>query len=198
MAHGTETWPVGTPQQRSSFAIAADLIGAGLLHPEALITHRFALSQYREALQIAANKGASSAIKVVFDAAILPATASTIPNVNIRPANSLSRMTLTRLPTLKIRSSRPKASHFTQAISDDLTADIDESIFGNARTTQAAQASQVTTPPPGQLDFPTIPGQHASPTTPIEQPTPLVQRPASAPTTWDFIAELSPTQKNEK
>jgi hypothetical protein len=49
------------------------------LHPEKLITHRFALTNYRIALSTATAKSRSRAIKVVFDFALLPA--SVVPNV---------------------------------------------------------------------------------------------------------------------
>ena len=77
--HGTETWPIGSQQRRDTFAIAAELIEQGGIHPEKLITHRFALTNFREALSTAAGKSRSRAIKVVFDYALLPA--SVVPNV---------------------------------------------------------------------------------------------------------------------
>ena len=77
--HGTETWPIGSQQRRDTFAIAADLIEQGGIHPEKMITHRFALTDFREALSTAAGKSRSRAIKVAFDYALLPA--SVVPNV---------------------------------------------------------------------------------------------------------------------
>ncbi|HVB75640.1 MAG TPA: alcohol dehydrogenase catalytic domain-containing protein [Ktedonobacteraceae bacterium] len=79
MGHGTESWPIGTRQRRSTFDVTTDLIEQGLLHPEKLITHNFALTNYREALMAASNKRETRAIKVVFDYALLPA--SVVPNV---------------------------------------------------------------------------------------------------------------------
>jgi 2-desacetyl-2-hydroxyethyl bacteriochlorophyllide A dehydrogenase len=79
LGHGMETWPIGTHEHRSTLAIAAELIEQGQLHPEKLITHRFALNNYREALSTATEKSRSRAIKVVFDYALLPA--SVVPNV---------------------------------------------------------------------------------------------------------------------
>jgi 2-desacetyl-2-hydroxyethyl bacteriochlorophyllide A dehydrogenase len=79
MGHGAENWPIGTFERHSTFAVAAELIKSGLLHPEKLITHRFALNNYREALFTATRKSRSMAIKVVFDYALLPA--SVVPNV---------------------------------------------------------------------------------------------------------------------
>src|SRR5205085_1569986 len=73
-AHGVETWPPGTSEQRSTFSIAKELIEQGQLHPEQLITHRFALTNYRHALMTASSKTKSRAIKVVFDYALLPAS----------------------------------------------------------------------------------------------------------------------------
>jgi D-arabinose 1-dehydrogenase-like Zn-dependent alcohol dehydrogenase len=137
MGHGTEIWPLGTDQTRPTFAIAADLITNGLIHPEKLITHRFALSNYREALQTAMDKKNSRAIKVVFDAALLPA--SSVPNAHPAPASRL------RLPRFKTEdapfesSSTPVSaaqnapstgpSHFTMAQSEDFTADFDNTQF---------------------------------------------------------------------
>jgi 2-desacetyl-2-hydroxyethyl bacteriochlorophyllide A dehydrogenase len=77
--HGTENWPIGTRQRRSTFAVAAELIEQGQMHPEKLLTHRFALTNFREALRAASRKGETRAIKVVFDYALLPA--SVVPNV---------------------------------------------------------------------------------------------------------------------
>lgn len=79
LGHGMETWPIGTQERRSTFAIAADLIEQGQLEPEQLITHRFALNEYREALDMLRSKSRNRAIKVVFDYALQPA--SVVPNV---------------------------------------------------------------------------------------------------------------------
>ncbi len=89
MGHGMENWPIGSEQRRSTFAVAADLIEHGLLHPEKLLTHRFALTNFREAIRASKKKGETRAIKVVFDFALLPA--SVVPNVRstarkLRPA----------------------------------------------------------------------------------------------------------------
>jgi len=79
LGHGMERWPVGTYERRSTFAIAAEMTEQGQINAEKLITHRFALNKYREALSTARNKSRSRAIKVVFDYALLPA--SVVPNV---------------------------------------------------------------------------------------------------------------------
>jgi threonine dehydrogenase-like Zn-dependent dehydrogenase len=78
-AHGMETWPIGSYEQRSTFSIAAELIENELLHPEKLITHHFALTNYRSAFSTATSKSRSRATKIVFDYALLPATV--VPNV---------------------------------------------------------------------------------------------------------------------
>ena len=78
-SHGMETWPIGTYGRRSTFAVAAEMIENRQVHPEKLITHRFALNNYREALSTATGKPRTRAIKVVFDYALLPA--SVVPNV---------------------------------------------------------------------------------------------------------------------
>ena len=76
MGHGTENW---MGQRRSTFAVAAELIEQRLLHPEKLLTHRFALTNFKEAIHTLNRKGQTRAIKVVFDYALLPA--SVVPNV---------------------------------------------------------------------------------------------------------------------
>lgn len=76
MGHGTENW---MGQRRSTFAVAAELIEQRLLHPEKLLTHRFALTNFKEAMHTIKRKGQTRAIKVVFDYALLPA--SVVPNV---------------------------------------------------------------------------------------------------------------------
>ena len=77
--HSMETWPIGTYERRPTFAIAAEMIERAQLYPEKLITQRFALNNYREALATAKRKSRTRAIKVVFDYALLPA--SVVPNV---------------------------------------------------------------------------------------------------------------------
>ncbi|SRR6266496_205894 len=79
LGHGKEIWPIGSHEYRSTFAIAAEMIESGQLHPEKLITHRFSLNNFREALSTATAKSRSRAIKVVFDYTLLPA--SVVPNV---------------------------------------------------------------------------------------------------------------------
>jgi 2-desacetyl-2-hydroxyethyl bacteriochlorophyllide A dehydrogenase len=79
LGHGMEIWPIGSHEYRSTFAIATEMIESGQLHPEKLITHRFSLNNFREALSTATAKERSRAIKVVFDYALLPA--SVVPNV---------------------------------------------------------------------------------------------------------------------
>lgn len=79
-AHGSECWSSsGVERPRSTFSLVEDLIIQGKIHPEQLITHRFAINHHREALQTAHNKGQSRAIKVVFDYSLVPATV--VPNV---------------------------------------------------------------------------------------------------------------------
>ncbi len=77
--HGMETWPIGTHEQCSTFSIVAEMMKNELIYPEKLITHRFALTDYRSAFSTATDKSRSRAIKVVFDYALLPATV--VPNV---------------------------------------------------------------------------------------------------------------------
>jgi Zinc-binding dehydrogenase len=79
MNHGTEQWPIGSQEHFSTFAISAELIAQGLFHPEKLITHRFALTNFPEALSTASGKEHTRAFKVIFDYALMPA--SVVPNV---------------------------------------------------------------------------------------------------------------------
>lgn len=78
-SHGMEHWPIDSGEQRSTFSAAAELIEQGRIAPEQLITHHFALNNYKHALLTTANKSESRAIKVVFDYSLLPA--SVVPNV---------------------------------------------------------------------------------------------------------------------
>jgi len=55
------------------------MIESEQIRPETIITHRFALTNYRSAFATATAKSRSRAIKVVFDFALLPA--SVVPNV---------------------------------------------------------------------------------------------------------------------
>lgn len=93
MGQGIETWPLGTQHHQSTFDITADLIMQGQLHPEQLITHHFALSNYRAALQTAMDKKQGRSIKVVFDYSMQPA--SVVPNV--RASARVKRPTTTTL-----------------------------------------------------------------------------------------------------
>lgn len=79
LGHGMESWPIGSHEYCSTFAIAAEMIESGQLHPEKLITHRFSLNNFREALTTATTKEQTRAVKVVFDYALQPA--SVVPNV---------------------------------------------------------------------------------------------------------------------
>src|SRR5438094_1058178 len=74
-----EHWPLGSHEQCSTFSIAAEMIESEQIHPEKLITHRFALTNYRSAFATATAKSRYRAIIVVFDFALLPATV--VPNV---------------------------------------------------------------------------------------------------------------------
>jgi len=97
MAHGMETWPIGSHEHRSTFSIATELITSGQIHPEKLITHRFALSNFKDALYASTGKSQSRSIKVVFDYALMPATV--VPNIRAtarqrRPAATTRQQTL--------------------------------------------------------------------------------------------------------
>lgn len=94
IAHGVETWPIGSHEHRSTFSIASELIQVGQIYPEKLITHRFALNNFKDAFSTMTGKSQSRAIKVVFDYALMPATV--VPNVRAtarqrRPATPTAR-----------------------------------------------------------------------------------------------------------
>ena len=78
-SHGMDYWPLGTKNRLATFSIVQQLLKEGKIHPEQLITQRFALNNYREALSTAMSKSHSRAVKVVFDYSLLPA--SVVPNV---------------------------------------------------------------------------------------------------------------------
>lgn len=79
MGQGMESWPVGSNEQRSTFEITTELIAKARIKPDELITHRYMLSEYREALMDAKEKVHNRVIKVVFDFSLQPA--SVVPNV---------------------------------------------------------------------------------------------------------------------
>ncbi|TMC14137.1 MAG: zinc-binding dehydrogenase, partial [Chloroflexi bacterium] len=96
LSHGRETWPPeasnslgNTPSGLSTFSVVTELIQQKRIQPEQLITHRFALDKYKDALIAVKHKKHSQAIKVLFDYAKLPALA--VPNARtsarpVRPA----------------------------------------------------------------------------------------------------------------
>src|SRR5579863_4754279 len=47
MGQGMEQWPIGSEQQRSTFSITTEMIEQEQLQPQQLVTHRFALDNYR-------------------------------------------------------------------------------------------------------------------------------------------------------
>jgi len=54
-------------QRRHAFEVFFDLLGQGRLELPQLVTHRFTLDRYQEALLVAHAKGRNRAVKVVFD-----------------------------------------------------------------------------------------------------------------------------------
>ncbi|GER87562.1 hypothetical protein KDW_17240 [Dictyobacter vulcani] len=78
-SHGLEYWPLEGHEQTSTFRVVSELIQQRRITPEQLITHHFALDNYKNALLTAKNKAESRATKVVFDYSLLPA--SVVPNV---------------------------------------------------------------------------------------------------------------------
>ncbi len=101
LGQGMETWPPATDTQRPTFTITADMIMNGVLQPEQLITHHFALNNYRQALLTAIDKREQRAIKVVFDYSLLPA--SVVPNVRASARQP-------RRATIDIRMTSPLAT----------------------------------------------------------------------------------------
>lgn len=93
-SHGMETWPPQTQQRISTFSIAAELMIQDRIHPEELITHHFALNNYKDALITATRKARSHAIKVVFDFSLQPASAVPNPKALARTPLPLSPKTL--------------------------------------------------------------------------------------------------------
>jgi 2-desacetyl-2-hydroxyethyl bacteriochlorophyllide A dehydrogenase len=85
MGQGMEMWPLGTSQHCSTFDVTAELVQQGRIQPEQLITHHFALTNYRTALQTAMDKRQGRAIKIVFDYSMQPA--SVVPNVRASARN---------------------------------------------------------------------------------------------------------------
>ena len=63
MAHGIEQW---CGEEVETFELTARLFQAGKLTAEGLITHRFPLSRWREAIEVATAKRQHQAIKVAF------------------------------------------------------------------------------------------------------------------------------------
>lgn len=63
LAHGAEHWQ---GKRQMTYELTAQLLRAGQLTTDGLITHRFKLDQWREAIRTAVDKR-SGAIKVVFD-----------------------------------------------------------------------------------------------------------------------------------
>jgi L-iditol 2-dehydrogenase len=63
--HGSAPGLAGGPD-RHSVDRALDVLAAGLLPHEVVVTHEFALDDYREAVETAIDRGNSHAIKVVF------------------------------------------------------------------------------------------------------------------------------------
>jgi len=64
LTHGVDDWQ---GRRQSTFDWVFELMRAGKLGAEGLITHRFPFEQYRQAVATATSKASSGAIKVVFD-----------------------------------------------------------------------------------------------------------------------------------
>ena len=103
-SHGMEIWLPQTKQHSSTFSIAAELMAQDRIHPEQLITHRFALNNYKDALITATCKARSYAIKVVFDYSLQPA--SVVPN-----SRAVSRTLLPPLMSAGVLKTPQKLVH---------------------------------------------------------------------------------------
>lgn len=62
--HGMNEW---NGMRRHTYEWIYDLFRKGLLPVEDLITHRFSLNEYKQAIRVASSKGREKAIKVVFE-----------------------------------------------------------------------------------------------------------------------------------
>jgi Threonine dehydrogenase and related Zn-dependent dehydrogenases len=133
--HGMEVWPLASQEQRPTFDVVTELIERGRITPEQLITHHFALNNYKNALLTATNKAESRAVKVVFDYSLLPA--SVVPNVRA----SAPRI---RRPTTIDFSSESHSGYFPIDTSGQLPAQsgthtTNHEIAGAQRLTSARQ-----------------------------------------------------------
>ncbi|QBD80071.1 hypothetical protein EPA93_30445 [Ktedonosporobacter rubrisoli] len=93
-SYGSECWPVGSQGRRSTFSLASELIGQGKIQPEKLVTHHFAVTNYRHALLTVLHKEQSHAIKAVFDHSLLPA--SVVPGKQTSSQQKLSGARVSR------------------------------------------------------------------------------------------------------
>ena len=64
---GSYTYGLERPQGRRTFEITAERIAGGRVPVEALVTHRFALEQYREAIVANLDRAGHRSVKAVFD-----------------------------------------------------------------------------------------------------------------------------------
>jgi threonine dehydrogenase-like Zn-dependent dehydrogenase len=153
LGHGMETWPIGTNERRATFSIVAEMIERGAIRPEQLITHHFALDNYRHALTTAASKANSRAIKVVFDYSLQPA--SVVPTVRAsarqpRPATVGTRPATRPLAKSSSHPTDQAALPVTPLPSVPLTPLIDEPEMSE-HVEQPAPASPAPTPAPSPL-----------------------------------------------
>jgi threonine dehydrogenase-like Zn-dependent dehydrogenase len=149
LGHGMEIWPIGSHEYRSTFAVAAEMIESGQLYPEKLITHRFSLNNFREALFTATAKTRSRAIKVVFDYALQPA--SVVPNVRATARQ--------RRPVIEPADQPQQQQDFQEEAPVHLSPD--------------EHFSQLSTPltPEAELDDVSFPDPQISPPETVEPPT---------------------------
>lgn len=226
-ASGTEYWPIGTAERRPTFEIAAEMIEQSLLHPEKLITHRFALTDFREALQTAAGKSQTRAIKVVFDYSLLPATV--VPNVRAAGRQRRSKATSAVWPTPAEEevsdsgewetTGKPVGQTWSKQVlplptiteeepqEDDEATVVVKTPRYFQRSTDQQPPESVATPGvqsdammPLSMDFP----QHAAPASPVEVPDAAPEQagsqisPVETPFEEEAVEEVTPDEPQKK
>ncbi|MFL5625868.1 MAG: alcohol dehydrogenase catalytic domain-containing protein [Ktedonobacteraceae bacterium] len=167
MGHGMETWPIGSSEQRSTFEITAEMIAREQIKPEELITHRYLLNEYREALMDAREKTHNRVVKVVFDFSSQPA--SVVPNVR-----AVARQRITSAPVSQplVPAGEPAYSQPAPTRSPEAPAPVP------AEQPDPAWSLEETAPVPAEQSAPAWPFEETAPM-PAEQPV-AAERPLHA------------------
>lgn len=66
LAHGTETLP-GDAERITTFDLTVRWLLEGKIQTDGLLTHRFRLDDYRQAIQAAVDKRSTQSVKMAFD-----------------------------------------------------------------------------------------------------------------------------------